>query len=81
MHLLMALEKDNVCNDALHVVGLCGPGGKISLFLNDWELAKVALSCHMALDMLCQEMRPGWWVMLLRGLSRHEKPSLTVDRL
>ena len=26
----------------------------LSLFLKDWELAKVALSCHMALDMLCQ---------------------------
>ena len=28
----------------------------ISLLLQDWELAKVALSCHMALDILCQEM-------------------------
>ena len=36
---------------ALHVIGLHGPGGKIPLFLKDWELAKVALSCHMALDM------------------------------
>ena len=26
------------------------------LFLEDWELVKVALSCHIALDMLCQEM-------------------------
>ena len=32
-------------------------GEKISLFLEDWELARVALSCHMALDLLCQEMR------------------------
>ena len=46
----------NVSNEALHVIGLYGPGDKISLFLKDWELAKVALSCHMALDMLCQEM-------------------------
>ena len=46
----------NVCNDALHVIGLHGLGGKISVFLKDWELAKVALSCHMALDMLCQEV-------------------------
>ena len=43
-------------NDALHVIGLSGPGDKISLFLKDWELAKVALSCHMALAMLCQEV-------------------------
>ena len=28
----------NVCNDALHVIGLYGSGGKISLFLQDWEL-------------------------------------------
>ena len=42
-----------MCNDALHVIRLHGSGDKISLFLQDWELAKVALSCHMALDMLC----------------------------
>ena len=50
----------DVSNDALHVIGLYGPGDKISLFLKDWELAKVALSCHMALDMLCQEMQEVW---------------------
>ena len=31
--------------------------GHEKVFLKDWQLAKVALSCHMALDMLCQEMR------------------------
>ena len=30
------------------------------LFLEDRELAKVALSCHVALDLLCQEMHEGW---------------------
>ena len=40
-------------HDALHVRG---PDDKISFFLQDWELAKVALSCHMALDLLWQEM-------------------------
>ena len=49
-------RENNVCNDVLHVSGLHEPGDKISLFLKGWELAKVALSCHMALDMLCQEM-------------------------
>ena len=53
-------REGNVCNDALHVIGLCGPDDKISLFLKDWELAKVALSCHMALDMLCQGMTEAW---------------------
>ena len=48
-------------NDALHVIGLHGPGDKISFFLKDWDLAWVALSCHMALDMLCQEMHEAWW--------------------
>ena len=32
-------REGNVCNDALHVIGLHGPGGKISLFLKDvsWQ--------------------------------------------
>ena len=53
-------RKGNMCNDALHVVGLHGPGDKISLFLQDWELAKVALSCHTALEMLCPEIHEAW---------------------
>ena len=53
-------REGNVCNEALRVVWLCGLGDTISLFLKDWELAKVALSCHMALDMLCQEMHEAW---------------------
>ena len=53
-------HKGNMCNGALHVIGLHGFGGKISLFLRDWELTKVALSCHMALDMLCQELHGAW---------------------
>ena len=49
-------REGNICNDALHVVELYGPGDKIFLFLKDWELAKVTSSCHMALYMLCQKM-------------------------
>ena len=62
-------QEGNVSNDTLHVIGLHGSGDKISLFSQDWELVKVALSCHMALDMLCQEMyeverKRGWfWVL------------------
>ena len=44
-------REGTVCNDALHVIGLYGPGGKISLFVQDRELAKLAVCCHMALDM------------------------------
>ena len=64
-----------MCNNALHVIGLHGSGDKISLFLQDWEVAKVALGCHMALDTLCQEMNEAWWwVWLPRGLlSRRTK--------
>ena len=62
-------REGNVGNDALHVIGLYGPGDKISLFLKDWQLAKVALSCRMA-------MLPGGL------LSLHECCcSLTVDGL
>ena len=54
-------REGNVCNDALHVIELYRLGDKISFFLlQDWELAKVALSCHMALDMRCQEMNGPW---------------------
>ena len=59
-------QGDNVSNEALYVIGLHGFGDKISLFLQGWEVAKVALSCHIALDMLCQELyeverRRGWF--------------------
>ena len=57
--------ENNAGNDAQFVTRLHGSGDTISLFLQDWELAKVPLSCHIALDMLCQELheverRRGW---------------------
>ena len=53
-------------HDALFVIGLHGSGDTLALFLQDWEVAKVALSCHIDLDMLCQEYheverRRGWF--------------------
>ena len=59
-------QADNVSNEALYVIGLHGSGDKISRYLQDWEVAKVALSCQKALDMLCQELyeverRRGWF--------------------
>ena len=53
-------------NGALFVVGLQGSGDVIAHFLQDWEVTQVALSCHIALDMLCQELheverRCGWF--------------------
>ena len=58
--------KNNVVNDALFVIGLHGSGDTIALFRQGWEVAKVALGCHIALDMLCQELheverRRGWF--------------------
>ena len=73
--LQVALEKA-MCNDALHVTGLHGSSGKISLFLQDWEQAKVALSCHMALDMLCQEMHEAW----LSGVTERRAVTSAVHR-
>ena len=61
-------REGNVCNDALHVIGLCGRGHKISLFWEDWEVAKVALTCHMALDMLCQELIWALVALTVNGL-------------
>ena len=58
-------REGNVCNDALHVIGLYGPVDKIFLFLQDWELAKEALRCPMALDVFCQE-RNGPWQLVCR---------------
>ena len=53
-------------NNGLFVIGLHRSGDAIALFLQDWEVAKVALSCHIALDMLCRELhdierRRGWF--------------------
>ena len=58
-------SENNVGSGALFVIGLHGSGDAIALFLQDWEVAKVALSCHIALDMPCQELheverRRGW---------------------
>ena len=49
-------QADNVSNEALYVIGLHGSGDTISRFLQDWEVAKVAVSCHLAVYMLCQEL-------------------------
>ena len=38
-------SENNVGNGALFVIGLHGSGDAIALFLRDWEVAKVALSC------------------------------------
>ena len=37
-------------------LGCMGRVTRSTFLLLDWELAKVALSCHTALNMLCQEL-------------------------
>ena len=39
-------QTDNVSNEVSYVIGLHGSGDKVSHFLQDWEVAKVALSCQ-----------------------------------
>ena len=46
-------DENNVGNDALFVIGLHGSGDTIALFLQDGEMAKVALGF---MDTLCQEL-------------------------
>ena len=77
-------DENNVGNGALFVIGLHGSGDAIALFLQDWEVAKVAF-CHTALDMLCQELhdverRRGWfgfWARLVFGEKRKEANDLS----
>ena len=42
---------------ALEVVGQDWPSEVVALFLEDLEHGQVALSCHVAMDFLCQETR------------------------
>ena len=52
-------------------------GENVSFFLEDWELTRVALGCHIALDLLCQEMHEAWLLgcCCQRGLrSQRGKP-------
>ena len=61
---------------ALNVMGRDQSGGKLSLFLKDWELARAALSCHIALDMLCQEMHEAG----LLGCCSQRGPAVTARK-
>ena len=47
----------NVDNLAIEVVGQHWTSEVVSLFLEDWEIGRVASSCHLSRDLLCQEMR------------------------
>ena len=58
LHLLSS--EHDVESFALNVMEQDLSGEKISLFLENCELGRVALSCHIALDLMYQEMHEAW---------------------
>ena len=54
------ISSSDVGRLALYVMEQDQSGDKDSLFFMDWELARVAFSRHITLDMLCQEMHEAW---------------------
>ena len=53
-------EHNNECR-AIEVIGQDWSSDVVALFLEDWELGRVALSCHMTMDLLCQDRRDACW--------------------
>ena len=52
----------NIGHPAIEVVGQNWSSEVISLFLEDWEVGRVALCCcHLSMDLLCQETRDACW--------------------
>ena len=43
----------NVVSMAIEVIGQDRSSEVISLFLEDWKVGRVALSCHLSVDLLC----------------------------
>ena len=50
-------HEHSVGNLAIEVVGQNWSSEDTCLLLEDWEVGRVALSCHLSMDLLCQEMR------------------------
>ena len=55
----MTKGKHSVLNVVLEVVGQSSPD-MVEGFFEDEELARIALSCHHSMDLLCQEMQVAW---------------------
>ena len=53
-------EEHNVGDRSLEVVWQGWSGWLVRHFIEDWELARVALGCHLAFDSLCQEIQEAW---------------------
>ena len=56
-------EHNSECR-AIEVIGQGRSSEVVAIFLEDWELGRVALRCHMTMDLLCQEMRDACWGQL-----------------
>ena len=52
--------KHNVLNLFLDVVGTSCWSMLVESFLEDKELARTTLKCHLSVDHLCQEMQVAW---------------------
>ena len=75
----VAHEKATCATMRCTSIELCGIGDKISLFLKDWELAKVALSClemHEARSWGDATERPA---VTARVLSSHRGRAVTAE--
>ena len=53
-------EEHKVENPFLKVAEQSRSGMLTDSFLEDWVLARVAVRCRLALDLLCQEMQDAW---------------------
>ena len=63
LHIISSDDEEgehNVLNLFLDVVKRSSPGMQVERFLENEELARTALSCHLAVDLLCQEMQAAW---------------------
>ena len=49
-------EQHNTWNKLLELLTLPGSSPAIQRGVYDWELCRVALSCHFALDVICMSM-------------------------
>ena len=53
-------DEHDAWNLFLDIVEQSRSGMLVVSFLEDEELARTALSCHLAMDILCQEMQAAW---------------------
>ena len=75
----VAWSEDESVSSGSHEGNVVIGYGLVTRSFFSWRIGSwQALSCRIALDMLCQGMNEAW-LCLPRGLSRHECSPLTVD--